>query len=364
MLAPVLAALALLLRRRVHPAWPALAGVLAGIACAARLQALPWAAGVVLLAAARTRMRWRALGAAALGWLAGALPWWAKNLVLLGEPLAPLGWRREGMETLWRDGGALLLAHHGPAPLPAQVLGVLQPVSGWLAALTLAALLAVVQRREARLCWVLAAAAVGMAAWLALASLPRFLALPAALLAALAAAARPGAGKIAAAAALTLTTALGAWSSAALLVELRHVAAQPGGVVLNDPAPAFTAAAAALPPEARVLFVGEVRGYGFPRRFVAPSQHDVSPLREPVERAVDGDGVLTMLRAQGLTHLLVSRPELARLADAYPVAPWRTEAGRARFAELLRRCAPPVTAASSVEIFALATAPPAPPAYP
>ena len=48
----------------------------------------------------------------------GALPWWGKNLVLLGAPLAPLGWQREGVETLWRDGGVLLLSHHGAAARP------------------------------------------------------------------------------------------------------------------------------------------------------------------------------------------------------------------------------------------------------
>jgi hypothetical protein len=355
MLAPTLAACALLLRRRVHPAWPLLAGALAGIACAARVQALPWAAGVVLLAAARSRARRRAPALAAAGVVLGALPWWGKNLMLLGAPLAPLGWQREGVETLWRDGGVLLLSHHGAAALLAHARGALLPVAPWLAALALAAALAVGQRREARLRWALAAAAAGIAAWLALASLPRFLAVPAALLVAVAAAVRGGAGRIAAAAALLLAVALGGWSNAGLLVGLLHAAAQPGGAIVNDPAPAF-AAAAALPSDARVLFVGETRGYGFPRRFVAPSQHDVSPLRELVERTAGAEAVGSALRAQGFTHLLLSRRELARLAPAYPVAPWLTDTGRARFAELVRLLGAPVVGVSGVEVYQLAGA--------
>ncbi len=351
MLAPLLTAYALLLRRRVHPTWPPLAGLLAGIACAARLQALPWAAGLVVLAAARARAPHRLVLTAA-GMVLGALPWWGKNLIVLGAPLAPLGWQREGMETLWRDGGTLLFAYQGAAALLGQVSGAFLPVAPWLAALALAAALAVVQRRDAPRCWAFTAAAAGILAWLALASLPRFLALPAALLAALAAALRRGPGRAAAAAALLFAGALGLWRSAGLAVQLRHTATVTGSLVVNDPAPAF-AAAATLPPDARVLFVGETRGYGFPRRFVAASQHDVSPLRELVERDGEADAILTELRGQRFTHLLVHRDELGRLAPAYPVAPWRTPAGRAAFAALLRGLGAPVVSAGGVEVYQL-----------
>ena len=325
MLAPAAAAYALLLRRRVHPSWPLLAGTLAGIACAARVQALPWAAGAVVLALVRsrraTRGATRGAALAAAGCALGALPWWLKNLVLLGEPLAPLGWRREGIETLWRDGGTALLLQPDVGALLAHARAALLPVAPWLAALALAAALAAAQWRDRRHAWTLAAAGAGVLVWCTLASLPRFLALP-----------------------------------AMLLAELGRATSHPEGVIVNDPSAAF-AAAAALPRDARVLFVGEPRGFAFPRRFVAPSQHDVSPLREPAESATGAPALRSLLRERGFTHLLVNRRELGRLITAYPVAPWRTEAGRVRFAELLQLLGPPVVAAGGVEIYALGLAP-------
>jgi hypothetical protein len=352
MLVSAVSAYALLLRRRVHRSWPVLAGLLAGVACAARLQALPWAAGALVLTIARSRERTRAGALTALGCAIGALPWWLKNLVLLGEPLAPLGWRREGLETLWRDGGTLLLTQPGAGALLAHAGAALRPVAPWLAALALGAALAVVQHRCGRHRWVLAAAGAGVVAWCLLAALPRFLALPAVLLLALAAAARAGAGRIAATGALLLTAILGGFSSAVLLAELGRVSAVAGGAIVNDPLPAY-AAAAALPRSARVLIVGESRGLAFPRRFVAPSQHDVPPLREIVERAVTPAEVGERLAALSFTHLLVAPDELARLAPAYPVEPWRTEAGRQRFAALLGSLTPPVVAAGSIVVYRL-----------
>ncbi len=44
---------------------------------------------------------------------AGSAPWWVKNLVLLGAPFAPVGWHREGLDTLWRDGGVLAMPTDG-----------------------------------------------------------------------------------------------------------------------------------------------------------------------------------------------------------------------------------------------------------
>src|SRR5206468_881011 len=76
-------------------------------------------------------------------------------------------------------------------------------------------------------------------------------------------------------------------------------------LIVDDPRPVFDAARD-LPPDARVLFVGETRGYPFPRRFVAPSPYDVSILRGPLESLPSAEAVREWLKNDGFTHLLVN----------------------------------------------------------
>ena len=120
----------------------------------------------------------------------------------------------------------------------------------------------------------------------------------------------------------------------------------------NDPLEAFRAAER-LPAEASVLFIAEPRGFLFPRRFVAPSQHDANPLQAMLEGASDLDEVLDRLAASGITHLLLNWNEMARLAPAYPVAPYVTSRGRQHWTELLARLGRPIVSENGVEIFAL-----------
>ena len=124
------------------------------------------------------------------------------------------------------------------------------------------------------------------------------------------------------------------------------------GLVQHNPLPAFDAARE-LAPDARVLFVGEARGFLFPRTFVAPSPYDVSPLVEPLETLGSATAAADWLVDRGYTHLLVGFGELNRLAPSYPVAPWRTPAGRERFEQLLRLSSPAVIMVDDVGIFEL-----------
>src|SRR5207249_662424 len=123
-------------------------------------------------------------------------------------------------------------------------------------------------------------------------------------------------------------------------------------LVTNNPA-TVGQEAASLPSGGRVLFVGEARGFGFPTRFTAPSQHDLSPLRNPIESLPSAQEVRGWLTAQGYTHLLVNAAELRRLAPRYPIAPWRTEEGRRRFEALLETLGPPLIQRGEVAIFKL-----------
>jgi hypothetical protein len=352
----VLAALAVVVAPRVPPGGALLAGGLAGIAAASRLQGVPWSVMVLAVVLVRER-RGRTLRDGATGWLVGSAPWWLKNLVLLGDPAAPILWRREGVETLWRDGGSVPLA--GPVPFIVSLGNILAPHAAYLVPLVLAAFLALLSRREQRLWIVGAVAAGGALAWGVTGSLPRFLGTTLAVVLALAAAAaRTPVGRWASGLVLGVTAATGLVFN---LSELRRV----GGIsvlsrpaaadrvwIPDNPLPAF-AAARTLPGDARVLFVGEPRGLGFPRRFVAPSQHDVSPLRPILEVARGPGEAAAALRGQGFTHLLVNQGELSRLAVSYPVAPWRDAAGWRRWNAFVASLGSPEVQVGGVQIFAL-----------
>jgi hypothetical protein len=356
--AAVATALAVALARHLRPRTAALAGLLAGIGVAARLQGLAWAAGVVVVTSLRARRRVAAGAAALAAVAAGAAPWWLKNAVLLGDPLAPVGWRREGVETLWRDAGSLAAAAPTPGAVVAQLAGALPPLVSYLAPLALAAVLVVARSRDRRRWWLAAAVAGGTLAWATSGVLPRFLMPTELVLLGLVATAPTRAARWASGLALGSAAALGLAVNGAELARLARLdafRAPAAGVarqlVVNDPAPAF-AAAHGLPAGSRALFVGEARGFAFPHRFAAPSQHDVSPLREPLERG-GAAAARAWLQAADFTHLVVNRGELARLAPAYPVAPWRSPEGHRQFAALLRELGPPVVAVHGVEVYAL-----------
>jgi hypothetical protein len=371
----VVAALALVVgpqggKRARDRAVAPLAGFLAGSACAARLQGIPWAAIVLLILLARPAggrvpgpragARLRRAGAALAGALLGSAPWWLKNLLLLRDPLAPLGWQREGMETLWGAARTQMHLAHGAGDLLRAMGTVLLPHLGYVLPLALAAILALLRDGRRDSWWLGGAVLAGALSWGATGTLERFLAPTLALLLALAAAAgRTRFGAWAASLVLAVAAAFGCFSTLRELgrwggpgLALDREPAVLDRMVVNNPLPAF-GAAGELPAGSKVLFVGEARGYSFPHRFVAPSQHDVSPLREPIEKLPAANDVRDWLVAQGYTHLLVNRAELARLAGNYPVVPWTTPAGRARFQELLDRLGAPVVKAGETAVFRL-----------
>jgi hypothetical protein len=123
-------------------------------------------------------------------------------------------------------------------------------------------------------------------------------------------------------------------------------------VLWNDPQLAFEKARA-LPADALVLMVAEPRGFGFPRPFVTPSQHDPSPLRPALAASQNAAEVVAKLRDQGLTHILVNWRELERLKRSYPVAPWNDDMTRLRWSQLLLYIGPPVSEHGSVSIYSL-----------
>lgn len=374
LIAGLLAALAVVVEGRPDRGAPLLAGLLAGVGVSARLQGITWAAIVLAMVALAPRERTSGgskrrarpslpvrMVFALLGLALASLPWWLKNLVLLGDPLAPIGWRREGIETLWRDSLSIRLSQAG-GTWPGAPLAALMPHLSYLAPLLLASMMGLLTLRGRGRYAIAGAAALGLLVWSLTSLLPRFLTPSLALLLALAAAAgssRRPVGFLAGALALGVTAALGLAFTAGKMgplggarIAVADPLAWPRSVVVHNPAPAF-AQSVSLPSDARVLFIGETRGFGFPRRFVAPSQHDVSPLREPLESSPSAEAALDWLIHAGFTHLLVNGGELNRLLATHPIAPFRSEAGRKKFQDLLALLGRPVIAAGDVAIFTI-----------
>lgn len=353
-------------RRRVLLALAVASGFLSGVASAARLQGLAWTCILGLAIALGPAPRVRSCVAAAAGWVAGASPWWLKNLVLLGDPTAPVAWSRPGIETLWRDSAGLLYRAASSGDAAMAIVAAARPHLLYAGPLLLAALLAVLAARGRRAGAILLAALLGTAAWCLTGSLPRFWLPSLALLLALAAAATARTtttvGRWVGGTAIAIAALLGLRATFLGLETLggpRRLLFHDGSdaLIINTPRPAFEAAAAlsseALRRDATVLFVTEARGYGFPRRSIVPSQHDVSPLRDLIETQPDAAAVRDRLRERGITHLLVNRAEMARLARDYPVLPWSTPEGQARFQDLLVLCGAPLVKEGETALFAL-----------
>ncbi len=340
----------------------AMAGLLAGIATAARLQGLPWSALVVLMVAVRCRGRLRHIAVTSVCWLVGALPWWFKNLILLGDPTAPVLWQREGIETLWRDSRSLLNAGVSLPDCLMSIPRLLGPEFAWLLPLLLVAALTAT---GARLNVLIAEAAVfGIAAWAISGALPRFLVPSVCLLLTLVAMSRRHRiVRIAAVMTISWCVVVGIIRGSTLMsridvARLMFLDFQQAGSLVspNDPMAAFQEAEC-LPQESHVLFVAEPRSFSFPRRYTCSSQHDPSPLRAIVESNMPIDEVTKQLCGIGYTHMLVNWRELQRLGDSYPVAPWRTPEGRQRWIELVQSLGPPVVNRDGVQVFELCDSP-------
>ena len=72
-----------------------------------------------------------------------------------------------------------------------------------------------------------------------------------------------------------------------------------------------------LPPDARLLFIGETRPYYFYREAVAPSAYDRHPLRRWVQESPSPEALAKRLVAEGFTHVVLNVNEFKRLHDNY-----------------------------------------------
>lgn len=330
---------------------------LAGLAVAARLQALPIAGLLLFWTLAGSRGLGTRLAAGGL-FAGGASPWWVKNAALLGKPLWPLGWDGPGKDVLDRDAVRLFATTPDPMAALQAIAATLAPHLAYLLPLLLAFGLSMSRALPRPRTLLLTVGLGGTVAWPWVGLLTRFLAPAVPAVVSGAAVGRSRAARVASSLALGITVAVGAVLTGQKVLALGGSQLLGQGLrvarhlVVNDPFPAF-ALAANLPADAKVLFVGEPRGFLFPRPFLAPSYLDPSPLVPLTEGQLPPEEWASGLRSQGFTHLLVNWGELSRLAAGYPCAPWVTPRGRLRFQAWVQLLGPPVLVAGPVSIYSL-----------
>jgi len=86
--------------------------------------------------------------------------------------------------------------------------------------------------------------------------------------------------------------------------------------------PAMKYMNSALPPDSRVLFAGETRGYYCERRFIAPSVTDVHPLVLFARASSTPEEMQAKVAAEGFTHIFLNLAEAIRLDKGYHLFQW------------------------------------------
>jgi hypothetical protein len=93
-----------------------------------------------------------------------------------------------------------------------------------------------------------------------------------------------------------------------------------------------------LPPDARVLFVGEIFGYYCQRDHVLGSKFDRAPLVDWIAGSPDLPAFLARLRAERITHLLYSRVQLRKFArPPGTYLDWPDDRSRAIYRDFMTR---------------------------
>lgn len=333
----------------------ATAGLLAGFGAAAKYQGF-------LSAAALAAAAWSLHGARPAA-VAGALallpplPWLAKNLAATGNPIFPLGSLDPAVAAIV---GADMARYRRPIGalwrLPYDLVadpGAFETPIG--AASVVALGLGIAAARRPGLPRALGIAA-GLQAILWAATLPvsRFL-LPAVAAAAPAAAAagRPLRAVLALLLAFQCVTA--AQLSARVFrphdVLLGRLSRGAWAAARNPLVPIAAYADAFLPPDARVLFVGSIRRFPFPREVVAGSPYDEQPIAAHLRAAVDVPDLAARLRAEGITHVVVDveAAATARAVGALPLG----ERERAFWNDLAARALVPLIERPPVGLYRL-----------
>jgi hypothetical protein len=99
--------------------------------------------------------------------------------------------------------------------------------------------------------------------------------------------------------------------------------------------PSFSWCEENLPRDARLLLIGDQRGYRCPRSYVAPMALLPTPLKEWADGCSDGEALRKRLSAEGFTHLVFNRREAERLKSYHVLD--LTPSGRRAWDDFLDR---------------------------
>lgn len=328
-------------------------GLALGLAATVKLSGLYWVAAA-LAAAVAARWPWKDVVRAALVVLVSVAPWWARAVVHTGNPIYPMGYRLLGGHPWSEESQARVM---GDSTLVASDLGLVGLLrlpldlvqhpehygSGGdagivaLAAPLLMLALPVVLRmlgvdgRARRVCDIAAifvlVAGVG---WVVTSPLPRYFSPAMIVSLAVLAGMAMHLGRRGQMVVLGVILIAGAWGTWRF-IEQHGAAFSSYSVALGreraddylarqlDHFGAARFVRETLPPNARLLFIGETRPYYFAREAMAPSAYDRHPLHRWVMESSSPEALAARLDAEGFTHVVLNVHEFKRLHDHYRV---------------------------------------------
>jgi hypothetical protein len=360
-----------------RPLWPACAGLLLGFACGTKYNVLPLAAVLITVYSWQSRRQgrpWRSGVVMSAAAAAALSPWLVKNVVFFGDPLYPYlrglfgdaGWIVDWQSFVSATGSrspALLLTLEGWKNILLQpwtaCVGA-WPMGDWPGPVFLMLIPWLFLMRPGRPAAgaLLAAAAGSYLVWALATSLVRFL--------------LPAFSLLALCAALAVENGVWPW----WLRRLGWLAALYGGLFniqlafrhgagfgqwqclmgqvsradylktrrATYPLPYYSAAEfinRELPPQAKVLVLGESRTYYIERDCIAATVLDRNPFWQEAEQARDAEVLLSRVRGLGITHVFLSADQLFFRQDSPGILPRQT-ARRSAFREFWGRHLRPV----------------------
>ena len=73
-----------------------------------------------------------------------------------------------------------------------------------------------------------------------------------------------------------------------------------------------------LPPKSKIYVLGDQRGFYYERQIMLNPVFSKNPFTEWANESEDAAELRIKIGAEGITHILVNRPEFERLTQAYP----------------------------------------------